>query len=65
MKLNMDKLFSMTDKRANDLLLACGFIKWRAKKLNMDTNSWSALGLWVHKMAYQEAQYGHQQLDYP
>jgi hypothetical protein len=33
----------LRDKRANDLLLACGFIKWRAKKLNMDTNSWTAL----------------------
>jgi hypothetical protein len=36
-------IFGMPDKRANDLLLACGLMKWRAKKLNMNIDSWNEL----------------------
>ena len=33
----------MTDKRTNDLLLACGLMKWHGKKLHIDVESWIQL----------------------
>jgi hypothetical protein len=36
-------IFGMTDQRANDLLLACGLIKRRGKKLETSVDSLTAL----------------------
>jgi hypothetical protein len=36
-------LFGMTDKKANDLQLACGLMKWRGKTLAIVGDSWTTL----------------------
>jgi hypothetical protein len=36
-------IFGMADKRANDLLQACGLMIQRGKKLRMSHDSWTAL----------------------